>query len=364
MKSVRIGVITGLISVLAAVQLGSLAHAQDAIKEYTRVAVACCVEPDRRQRAWEPIRRFNPDLVLMMGDMIDVNADDLEDLTDGYEVLSRSRGLRLIRQSAYTMAVWNEYDYALNGRVDNTHKHKAEVRQHFIEYWNEPYNTERYYRQDGLYGSMFLGQGERRIQILMLDTRWHRQPLKRASWWQRQIDYWWHQRGSWQAESGAKLLGNKQWEWLEAQLQQPAAVRIIASSIPILAGEQGFDTWSLFGNERQKLRAVLQRTNANGVILVGAGTHWGDLSYDSTATDYGVWQLTPGSINQNARFIPANPFRAGRPSVESRYGTVEVFWRADDPLVTIATRDVDGRVINQEELSLSELGSAAVIELE
>lgn len=172
------GIITGVIGMLTALQSGSFAYAQDAVKEYTRVAVACCVDPDRRQRAWEPIRRFNPDLVMMMGDMIDVNADDLEDLADGYEILSRSRGLRLIRQNAYTMAIWNEYDYALNGRVDNTHRKKAEVRQHFIEYWNEPYNTERYYRQDGLYGSMFLGEGERRIQILMLDTRWHRQPLK------------------------------------------------------------------------------------------------------------------------------------------------------------------------------------------
>lgn len=331
------------------------AYAQKMSKDYTRVAIACCVDPSDRQEAWEPIRRYGPDLVLMMGDMIDVDADSIEDHNDAYEVLSRSRGLRLVRQNALTMAMWNEYDYALEGRRDRTHQHKAEVRQNFIEYWREPYNTERYYRQDGLYGSMMLGEDERRIQILMLDTRWHRQPLNRAPWYQRLLDYWWHQQGSWQADNRAELLGETQWQWLEAQLNKPATVRIIASSIPILAGDNGFDNWSLFPKERNRLLKLLNSSNANGTLLVGSGPHWGSLSAATANTAYPIWQVSPGSINQEARFIPPNNYRQGVASTAARYGTIEVNWRAQDPAITIATRGVDGRTIAQHELRLSEL---------
>jgi len=329
--------------------------AQQMSKDYTRVAIACCVDPSDRQEAWEPIRRYGPDLVLMMGDMIDINADNIDEHNEAYEILSRSRGLRLVRQNALTMAMWNEYDYAIDGRRDRTHQQKAEARQNFIEYWREPYNTERYYRQDGLYGSMMLGEGERRIQILMLDTRWHRQPLNRAPWWQRILDYWWHQKGSWQADDRAELLGETQWQWLEAQLAEPATIRIIASSIPILSGDNGFDNWSLFPAERDRLLRVLRETAATGVILVGSGAHWGSLSAVADDLPYPVWQVTPGSINQEARFIPPNNYRQGLASTASRYGTIEVNWRAQDPSVTLATRGADGRTIEQETMRLSAL---------
>lgn len=342
-----------LIAPLAPVQ------AQSASTERTRVALACCVDLDSRQQAWEAVQRFNPGLVLFLGDMIDVQADEPDDMLKAYEIQKRSRGLRLVRQNAMSMAIWNNHDYTIGDQSHRNHGTKAEIRQLFIEQWNEPYNSERYYRQDGLYGSMMLGEAPQRVQILLLDTRWHREPLTSVSWWQKQINYWWHQRGPWLAQSEAPLLGEVQWRWLAEQLQQPAELRIIANAMPVLAGDTGFENWALFPAELVRLQEVLQKTQANGVVLAGAGPHWGDLSTASEFTDYPLWQVTPGSINQTASFIPANPYRIGVASSDARFGTIEVFWRDQDPLVTLATRDLDGRIISSQELRLSELGEAA-----
>lgn len=39
------------------------------------------------------------------------------------------------------------------------------------------------------------------------------------------------------------LLGDTQWQWLEKQLQVNADVRIIASSIQVIAYEKGIENW-------------------------------------------------------------------------------------------------------------------------
>ncbi len=53
-------------------------------------------------------------------------------------------------------------------------------------------------------------------------------------------------------DAKARVLSNEQWKWLEAELKKPAELRIIVSSIQILADDHGFEKWGNFPLERKK----------------------------------------------------------------------------------------------------------------
>src|SRR5690606_17117394 len=155
---------------------------------------------------------------------------------------------------------------------------RYETRQLFIDYWNEPYNSERYYRYDGLYGVYWLEHEQGRVQVIVLDTRWNREPLKRTNWlfaWFRKM---WSQQGPWEADTAADNLGERQWQWLEQQLQKPADVRIVVSAEQILAGSNGFDNWQLFPSSFVRLETLLQQYNRGETVLVGGNTHYGEFA--------------------------------------------------------------------------------------
>ena len=49
------------------------------------------------------------------------------------------------------------------------------------------------------------------------------------------------------------VLGEAQWKWLEEQLQVPAEVRLIGSSIQVVAEDHGWEKWTNFPHERERL---------------------------------------------------------------------------------------------------------------
>ena len=64
------------------------------------------------------------------------------------------------------------------------------------------------------------------------------------------------------------MLGDAQWTWLEAQLRKPADLRLLASSIQVLAEDHGWERWGYLSGERQGLFAAIRRAEAEGVVLL------------------------------------------------------------------------------------------------
>ena len=57
----------------------------------------------------------------------------------------------------------------------------------------------------------------------------------------------------------ATMLGAEQWKWLEGQLKQPAEVRLLVSSIQVIADEHPFEKWANFPKERDRLYDLIRR---------------------------------------------------------------------------------------------------------
>src|ERR671935_24702 len=73
-------------------------------------------------------------------------------------------------------------------------------------------------------GASLLGPEGKPLQVILLDTRYFRSPVKRSG---RTVVP--------NTDPGATILGPAQWEWLERQLREPADLRLIGSSIQVVA---------------------------------------------------------------------------------------------------------------------------------
>ena len=91
--------------------------------------------------------------------------------------------------------------------------------------------------RDGLYHAQALTVGTHRVQIIGLDLRWFRSPWRPTD-----------ERGAASkerylpdADPTKTMLGDTQWRWLEAQLHEPADVRLLVSSIQCVVEDHGWE---------------------------------------------------------------------------------------------------------------------------
>ena len=98
-----------------------------------------------------------------------------------------------------------------------------------------------------------------RLQLILLDTRYHRSPLERRA--PRPPG-----EGPYQptADRTTTVLGEEQWQWLEQQLQVPAELRLVASSIQVVAEDHHWEKWGNFPHERKRLFDLIRATKASG----------------------------------------------------------------------------------------------------
>ncbi|EKE83721.1 alkaline phosphatase D family protein [Idiomarina xiamenensis] len=322
--------------------------------QYTRIEFSCCLAHDRSQPVWQAISRSDPDVFLLLGNALNIDADDIDDMRSAYDVLDRYRGLRQTRLNSLLMSIWGAQDYAIADADGRTNGERFAVRNLFLDYWREPLASGRHYQQQGIYKSVVVGQAPQRVQIILLDSRWNRQSLTTRSWWQR-LQAWFNDQGRWQQNNSDELLGESQWQWLNEQLQVPAEVRIVGSSEAFLSDFDGHDNWSAYPAAQQRLFRTLRDSRANGVVLVAGSKRYGDLSVHQGAVDYPLWQISSGSINRGGGAVSANRYRQGKAYPEAHYGRIEIQWANQQPQLLLSVRDIDGRVLQQQQLALQTL---------
>ncbi|MFX8377650.1 hypothetical protein ABTL70_19395, partial [Acinetobacter baumannii] len=117
-------------------------------------------------------------------------------------------------------------------------------------------------------------RGGRTVQLLMLDLRFNRTPLvadpalkqgyaamvAKAKLGGGAMKGWYLPN----LDPAATLLGEAQWAWLAERLAEPADVRLLCSSVQLAAEGTGWEGWSNFPLERQRLVDLIREKRAEG----------------------------------------------------------------------------------------------------
>jgi len=336
---------------LAAASLSPALAAAQGRPPLSRIAFGSCANQTMAQPIWDAILAYRPDLFIFSGDNVygDFNSTDATNLKRAYEEAGHIAGYTKLRDTVPHLAVWDDHDYGANdGGAD--FPHKAVSKELFLDFWNAPATDVRRQRE-GIYDSRVIGPPGMRVQIILLDVRWFRSPLKvtdrrGAPGKERYVP---------DADPSKTMLGAAQWAWLAAELRKPAELRLIVSSTQVLAEGHGWERWGNLPLERQKLIDTIRDSSARGVVLLSGDRHIGALYREIPTGVHPLYEITSSGLNMVYWAAKeAGPNRLGALYAAANFGVIDVDWW--ERKVVLALRDDGGSVRRSVEIDFAAIG--------
>lgn len=314
----------------------------------TRIAFGSCADQNRPQPIWDAVLGYRPQAFLFLGDNVygDVTSADMTELKTAYQKARAMPAMAKLRAATEILATWDDHDYGRND-AGVTFPYRVQAKELFLDHWQVPAGDPHRARA-GIYFSRLQGPPGRRVQIVMLDTRSFRSDLivtgkRRPSYLP-------------DPDPAKTVLGEAQWAWLRAELRKPADIRLLVSSIQVIADGHGWERWGNLPVERQRLFDAIRDTGAQGVILLSGDRHFGALYARKTGVPYPLYEITSSSLNRPWRNADERvPRQISAAYGAENFGTVDIDWSRRS--VLLALRDIDGRIVRRHTIRFDTPGS-------
>ena len=296
------------------------------------IGFGSCLDQNLDQPIWTAIHKEQLDAFFFLGDNVygDSRFFSITTLSRAYEI--QKNKLPDWLENIEILQIWDDHDYGLNDGGKN-YRHKEISQEIYLNFWKIPQDDQRR-NQEGVFFSKFVNHNERIIQFIGMDTRYHRSNLKGSKNFYRP-----------NTDIDATILGEKQWLWLKDELDKDADIKIIASSIQVLAKEHRFEKWSNFPDERFKLLSMLSEASTNSNLLIISGDrHRGGIYKKEN-----LMEVTSSSMNKPSNIdYETDKYLDGKTHPEENYGIIEI----TDKRVFIYLKNIDGKVLEKGELDL------------
>jgi alkaline phosphatase D len=300
-----------------------------------------------------------PDLYLSLGDAIYADYDlktkmpyevTAETLRREWQVLKDSPDWQYLASRVPVMATWDNHDYG-HYQAGEEFALKQASKEIFLDFFGEPKDSIRRQRP-GIYDAKIIGPEGKRVQIILLDTR----SFKTLPVLAQRPEGAKGSLGKFvpNTDPAASLLGDAQWLWLERELRRPAELRLLVSSIQVVADGKGMDEWGAYPLERKRLFKLIEKTKANNVIVLSGNAHFAEISKLQTGS-FELFDFTAsGLTHTNATYAAApNPYRVAGPYDGMNFGLIEIDWKAvPSPVIRLAAMNASGEAVFQYEVPL------------
>jgi alkaline phosphatase D len=333
-------------------------------KTLNKIAYGSCAHQDKDQPIWDAIVAEKPDLFLFLGDNVYLDTRDVSEMKAKYAKLAAKPGFQKLRETTPIIAMWDDHDFGENDAGADYPK-KNEARQLFCDFWGEAATSPRRTRE-GIYTSYVFGPAGQKVQIILPDLRFNRSEILKLDLGGKDYDVWAKElEKAGQMVPGpyarnpdlkASMLGETQWQWLEAQLREPADVRIFASSLQVLADFAGWEGWINYAQDHQRLMSTIRKTKANGLICLSGDTHYAEVSRLDTNVPYPIWDFTSSGLTEVWPVLPPNALRIGDVYRQRNFGLITLDWaKRPMPGLTVEIRGEKGQVAISQSLSVADL---------
>jgi alkaline phosphatase D len=252
-----------------------------------RLVYGSCAHQQFPQPFWDTVWRLQPALFIFGGDNVygDCSAPACAELAAAYQALADHPSFRGVRPALPIVAAIDDHDAGQND-AGGDNPFKLEAKRMFLDFFRPPADDPRRHRP-GLYTAYVFGPPGRRTQVLLLDTRSFRSPLRQDA----------EGNNLPSLDPEATMLGEDQWAWLAAELQRPAELRLLCSSVQVLADGHPYEKWRNFPAELARLFQLLADVRADGVILLSGDRHVGGLyAYGAAPEPAGSVVLPAGAL--------------------------------------------------------------------
>jgi alkaline phosphatase D len=222
----------------------------DTSKDLAVIAFGSCNKLDLPQTIWADVAANNPNLWIWLGDIIYADTTNMRALAAHYKRLKTNPGYKKLRTRTQIVGIYDDHDFGANDAGKGLPNKKGS-KKCLLDFLDVPIRAP-VRQQEGAYQSYLFGNGDQKIKVIVLDTRYFRDTLIPDPDPARR--YFPNLEGD--------VLGEAQWQWLENELTNSRArLNILCSSIQILANEHGHEKWGNFPNARKRMLQLIVKTN-------------------------------------------------------------------------------------------------------
>ncbi len=306
-------------------------HADDA--PLRRIAFGSCNAQQYPQPIWQAVVDSDPDLWIWTGDIVYADADSIEPIRAAYAMQKKRPEYAKLRERCRIIGVWDDHDYGLdNGGSEYPIKRESQAA--LLDFLDEPADSPRR-SQAGVYTKYSFGPPGQRVQIILLDTRYHRDP----------------------PGPHGDVLGAEQWEWLEKALGNDAQITVIVSSVQVIPEEHRFEKWANFPESRAQLLRLIKESG-RACVLISGDRHIAEISmWETSGLPHPLYEVTSSGLTHSWKDFPGEPnqYRIGPVFSELHFGVLEIDWDSKPGAISMEIRDVNGVERIRHRVLLSDL---------
>ncbi|SHJ40512.1 alkaline phosphatase D family protein [Pseudozobellia thermophila] len=281
------------------------------------LAFGSCNKQDEPNHLWDDIIDTRPDVWVWGGDNIYADTDNMKRLRKMYDKQKQVEGYAQLVASTPVIGTWDDHDY---GRNDGGTEFaaKKESQREFLDFMGVPEDSPRR-QQEGVYATHLFSTPKGRIKVIVLDTRYFRTALT--------PDTETEKRNRPNTYGEGTVLGEAQWNWFEKELNgSDADFNLIVSSIQVLSGEHGFETWGNFPHEVDRFKALVAGSKAKGVIVLSGDRHISEFSRTKIeGMDYPLVDFTSSGLTHSYDKYSGEPnrYRVGKVVSTKSFGLLQ-----------------------------------------
>jgi alkaline phosphatase D len=294
------------------------------------IALGSCNREDRPQDIWAHILEQEPQLWIWLGDNIYGDSDDMTVMKQKYLKQKYAPEYVAFRQKMPIIGTWDDHDFGANN-AGKEYPKRDESQALMLDFLDVPQDAP-VRRQKGAYQSFTFGPSGKKVKIILLDSRYHRdEPILNPEG-----------KGYLPNETGT-ILGEAQWEWLEKELaNSDAQIHLIGNGIQVIPQDHNYEKWFNFPKERERLFELLKAYQVAHPILLSGDRHIAEISrLDYTGYATPIYEMTTSGMTHSYEAVGDEPNRHRVSDIigKKNFGIIRIDWsNPSDPVIDLEVR--------------------------
>ncbi len=285
-------------------------------KEVSKIAFGSCSRQSMvEKQLWKEVINETPDLWIWMGDIVYTDTEDMDKMKADYDAQKNHPDYQKLIEDIEVVGTWDDHDYGANDGGKDYPK-RDESRELLFDFLvvSEDHPARQ---RKGAYQAYNYEHKGNRLKVILLDTRYFRDPLKKEG------------RNNIPDPTG-QILGAEQWKWLEQQLSDSETdLFVVVSSIQLLANEHVFEKWGNFPSEKEKFFSLLADKVKVPLVVLSGDRHIGEISKaEIEGYDYPLYDITSSGLTHtwSKLWKEDNQYRVLGLVVKPLFTVMEIDW--------------------------------------
>lgn len=307
------------------------------------IAFGSCNKHDLPQPLWGPIMQNKPDAWIWLGDAIYGDSEDPAVLKSKYDAVNANKGYQKLKSMSTVIGTWDDHDYGVNDG-NKFFPAKEESKAEFLDFAGVS-NSHATCKRAGIYQSYVMGEGSRKIKIILLDARTFRDKVVRDS------------KKAYIPDPDADILGEDQWKWLASELKNnDAAITIVANGTQVISTSHPYEKWANYPMSRKKLFKIISTFRKSGVVLLSGDRHHGEFSsVKIPELKHPLYEFTSSGLTHTRKYPQpeANKYRVGKKVDLLNFGVLRVDWASNPIKVKLEIRGEMNKLLESCEFDVT-----------